>query len=264
MKTHIPVISTVIAITTLATAPAAVVDVSGDLADILDNVVGAGNSARLVGDTKTFWPATTSTTDIDLNGHEFNIDTGNGNAQRYMGVISGSGALRITGRWDATWTPDAAFGGSASNSPQSVFISQGRASLGKDAGVDAFAGPITVTVPTVGISAIIQLENDEQINNSSTIDATSSSGAFSFLLDGHSETIAGLSMNADHTVDTGIGGALTLGALTVGGTSYGAGTYDSGNSSFVTGSGSISVVPETSVTVLGVIGLLGLLRRRRG
>jgi len=55
-------------------------------------------------------------------------------------------------------------------------------------------------------------------------------------------TIAGLAINAGHTVDTGTGGVLTVTNLTVGGTVQPAGTYTAFNSSFVTGTGSV-VVP---------------------
>jgi lysophospholipase L1-like esterase len=222
----------------LANSHAAVVDIGGDLTQPLDTVVGAGNSARLVANTRTIWNGTDSTSDIDLNGHRFDIDTGGGNAQTYNGTISGPGSLRIAGRPDATWTPDARLGGPGSNTPGSVLIVQGRVTLNKTAGRDALAGAITVdTSQTVRM----QWQASDQIHDNSAINATPGSGAFVMELGGFSETLRGLAIKAGHVVDTGGGGVLTVTDLSVGGEVKGPGIYTLADG-FVAGSGSV-VVP---------------------
>lgn len=230
--------STAIAVLGLSSLHAAVVDISGDLIDRLDTVVGGGNSARLVANTKTMWYGTDSTSSVDLNGFEFNIDTGGGNAQSYNGTITGPGSLRLVGRPDASWTPDARLGGSGSNTPGSVLITRGRVTLNKTAGADALAGPITVNTSN---TVRIQWLASHQIHDNSTITSTAGSGAFVMEMGGFSDTISGLAIKAGHVVDTGSGGVLTVTNLTVAGVNKGPGIYTVADG-FVAGSGSV-VVP---------------------
>lgn len=234
-----------------STTVAEVTDLSGDLTEVLDSAVGAGNSGRLIANVKSYWQGNTSVSDIDLNGFQFHIDTGNGNGHRYNGAISGPGSLHLTGRFSASWSPDVGMGGPIANTPDSVTIGKGRVSLGKSAGVDALAGPIAVAVTNAGNTARILLEDDEQINDSSVIDSTSSNGSFHLELDGHSETITGLAINDGHTVDTGIDGMLTVTDLTVDGLPMGSGTYLAATHGFVTGTGSV-VVPGPPPTTVDV------------
>lgn len=225
------------ALLTASSASAAVTDIGGSLTEVMNTVVGAGNSGRLISTTTTHWQATTSSVDIDLNNNEFRIDTGGGNAQIYNGAITGSGTLRLTGRSDATWTPDIQLGGAADNSPGNVLITQGRVTLNKTAGIDALAGPITVNT---GATARIQLTQDHQIDDASTLTSTSSSGAFHLELGGHDETLAALDIKTGHWVETGSGGVLNVATLTVGGVAMPRGAYTAG-SGFVTGTGYIDV-----------------------
>ena len=206
---------------------------------VLDTIVGAGNSARLVGNTKTTWNSTTSSVNVDLNGYEFDIDTGNGNAQTYNGAITGPGTLRIVGAWNAGATTDARLGGTVANSPDSVLITQGLLRLNKTAGVNAVAGPITVN-STAANSARIQLQKSEQISDASTITSIDSSGAFTLELGGFTETISGLEIKTGHTVHTGTGGILKVTTLKVGGDIMPTAAYTA-SSAFVTGTGWIEV-----------------------
>ena len=184
---------------------------------------------------------TTSLADINLNGFQFTINTGGGNAQTYNGAITGPGTLRFQGRSDATWTPDMRVGGTGANSPGNVVIDYGRVQLHKTPGVDALAGPIAInTSQTVRI----QLLANDQINDASTIASASSSGAFHLMMGSFSDTIAGLTIKTGHTVEIEAGGVLTVTNLTVNGELMGPGTYTS-SAGFVTGGGSV-VVPGTT------------------
>jgi hypothetical protein len=213
-------------------------DISGTLANVLDSVVGEG-PARLIGDATTYWQVVTSVADVNLNGFQFTIDTGGGNAQIYNGSIFGPGTLRLRGRPDASWTPDMRLGGTVANSPDGVTLNYGRVQLNKTPGVDALAGPITVgSTGTVRI----QLLADDQINDSSSLDSTTSSGAFHLEMGGFSDTIGALTLKAGHTVDTGDGGVLTVSALMVDNVELTGGPYTNGtHPEFVTGTGSIVV-----------------------
>jgi lysophospholipase L1-like esterase len=214
-------------------------ELAGSLPAALDTIIGAGNSGLLVGNTTSYWAGTNSVSNVDLGGFEFHINTGGGNHQIYNGAMTGPGALRITGRYTADWNLDAWLGGTSANSPTSVILSEGRVTLNKTAGVDALAGVITIAAG--GSTKRIWLQNNHQINDASTIDSTASSGFFELMLNGFNETIAGLTLNAGHVVNTGTGGVLTVTSLTVNGELKGPGTYTS-SSGFVTGSGSV-VVP---------------------
>jgi hypothetical protein len=163
------------ALAATATAPAAVTDISGNLASTLDTVVGAGNSARLTANATAYYGGTTAASNVDLNNFQFTINNGGGNTQTYNGAITGPGTLRFQGRGDATWDPDMRLGGTVANSPSAVVMDYGRVQLNKTAGVDALAGSITVnTSQTVRI----QLLKSNQISDASTITSTTGSGSF--------------------------------------------------------------------------------------
>ncbi len=217
-------------------------DISGSLTMNLDAIVGAG-PARLIGDATTIWWGTTAVSSVDLNGHQFTINTGGGNPQSYNGAITGPGTLRMQGRDDASWYPDMLLGGTQANTPDGVTINKGRVVLNKTDGVDALAGPITVN-PGGGQTVIIQLLKGNQINDASTITSTGGAGRFSLVLGDFNETISGLTIKTGDTINTGsvTGGVLTVGALTVNGSVMPSGTYTASDSTFVTGIGSV-VVP---------------------
>ncbi len=213
------------------------VDISGLLTTELDTAVGAGNAARLVGNTQTHWGSTNSSADVALNGYQFTINTGGGNAQTYSGAFTGPGTLRFQGRGDATWEPDMRLGGTLANTPTGALLSYGRVQLNKPPGVDALAGAITVnTTQTVRL----QLLASNQINDASTLTSTTGGGVFHLDLGGFEETIGRLEMKAGDKVNTGIGGILKVTTLKVGGVELPKGSYTV-NSGFVTGSGYIDV-----------------------
>ena len=216
-------------------------DISGNLPQALDAIVGAG-PARLTANATTYWAGTTAAAGVNLNGFQFTIDNGNGNTQTYNGAITGPGTLRIVGKGDASSTEDIMLGGTLANSPTGVTLASGRCRLNKTAGVDALAGAITVNT---GGTVRIQLLKSNQINDASTITSTAGSGAFYLEMGGFSDTISGLAIKTGHTVATGSGGVLTVTNLTVGGAVMPPGTYTS-SSAFVTGTGSVVVPGATT------------------
>jgi hypothetical protein len=213
-------------------------DISGTLTRVLDQVVGEG-PARLIGDATTYWDVTTSVADINLNGYRFTIDTGGGNAQIYNGSIYGPGTLQLRGRTDASWSPDMQLGGTVANSPEGVTVSLGRVQLNKAPGVDALAGPITVG--STGTVRIQWLASD-QINDGSSLDSSTSGGAFHLELGGFSDTIGAMTLKAGHTVDTGEGGVLTVSSLMVDNVAMVGGPFTNAtHPEFVSGTGSVVI-----------------------
>lgn len=188
-------------------ASAGVTDLSGDLGTNLNDAVGAGNDARLVGDTTTFWHSVTASADIDLNGFTFTIDTGSGNKQTYNGAITGAGTLGFAGRPDGSWwaSDDIWLGGNSANTPGSVELLYGSVNLDKTAGVDALAGPITLGSSNASHTAVLAWNADHQINDASSI--TSGASTFELLMQGYSETLGSLAIDGRGYLDLGTGGS---------------------------------------------------------
>ncbi|MCX6873667.1 MAG: hypothetical protein NTW21_07645 [Verrucomicrobia bacterium] len=198
------------------TTHAAVIDISGTNINI-DTVVGAGNTGRLIGDTSTATSAFTSA--LDLNGYTLTLNGGNKN-----GAISGNGVVIVKGN----------IAGSTGNTYTGTTTVSGSVTLQKTAG-NALCGDISV-----GASASLNWSYANQISDLSnmTLSATAS-----LALAGKADTIAGLTLATGALVNTGAGGVLTANSLTVAGVVQPGGTYTSSNSAFVTGSGSVVVLP---------------------
>lgn len=223
-----------------ASASAAVVDINGDLALPLQTVVGAGNSARLVGPAKTIWNSTNNSINVDLNGFDFTIDTGSGNAHTYNGAMTGPGGLVFRGH-STLLNAGTRIGGTVANSPERVLVIYGEVLMNKTAGVDALAGTITVE-GAASTQARIKWEANHQINDSAIISSTTSGGVTTIAPGAFSDTIFELNLKASDKVDTTGGGVLTLYRLSVDGVTKGTGTYTSADG-FITGTGSVVVLP---------------------
>jgi hexosaminidase len=223
-------------------ASAAVIDISGNLEAALQLVVTAGNSARLTANTKVVWHATTNSVNVDLNGYQLEINTGDGNGHTYNGAITGPGTLRLVGNPTASeqWLTDITFGGSAANSPTGVTVVHGRVNLSKTAGVNALSGPISVESELAERVARIIWHANNQISDTSSITSTSSNGMLHLDLNGHEDTIGALTIKANHRINTGDSGVLKVSALTVGGVVKPRGAYTAADG-FVTGTGYIDV-----------------------
>lgn len=258
----------------IASASAAVIDISGDIN--IDSTVGGGNSGRMIGATSTFWNSGGFSVPVDTNGYTLGLDNGNGNNHTVTGTISGTGSIAVRSgpHWSGTWNVPYTIGGSDDNTYSgTTLIQKGSALLNKTVGVDALLG--SITVGSASESARLTWAANDQINDSATITVllpTVSGGAvpdaeLNYLdLAGFSESFDSLTLADGGTktqVRTGAGGVLTLNELTVNSVPMDPGTYTSSNSSFVFGSGSVVVIPEPTAAVLGSLGLLALLRRRR-
>jgi len=180
-------------------------DLNGDLTTNLNDAVGSGDSARLTGDTKTFWHNVNSAFDVDLNGFDFTIDTGGGNKQTYSGAFTGPGTLNLVGRADGSWweSLDIWLGGSAANTLDAVNLMRGSVNLNKTAGVDALSGAITLGTGNTSERAVLAWRADHQVNDASPI--TTGATPFELLMLGHSETFGTLAIDGRGYLDLGTG-----------------------------------------------------------
>lgn len=197
------ILTTIITFCIHTGAFAGVTEISGVLTQDLDDVIGAGNSGQLTADTRTHWSGTTTSSDIDLNGFELELNTGNGNTQTYSGAFTGPGSLKVVGRSDASWWEgsDVWLSGTDANTPTSVWVSQGSVNLNKPAGIDALAGSITVGGSAQ--RAILVWNADNQINDTSSI--TSEATPFELKMQGNSEVFGSLTLGSRGYVDFGTG-----------------------------------------------------------
>jgi len=226
------------ALAAATSAPAAVTDISGSLTQVLDTVVGTGNSGRLTANTQTMWYGTTSSSNVDLNGYELNLNNGGGNSQYYNGAITGPGTLRTQGNGGGTWVPDIQLGGTTSNTPTNVILDYGRITMNKTAGVDALAGTITASS---GNTKYLWWLKSNQISDTATINSVSgTSGVFTLKMNGFNERIGTLSIKTGNIVDTGAGGVLNVDHLIVDGVEKPKGAYTV-SAGYVIGSGYIDV-----------------------
>jgi len=214
-----------------ATTPAESGNPSGGVH--IDQVVGAGEIARLVGTTQTFWTEG-FTNSINLNGNTFYIDSGGNENRVANGAIFGTGVVvyRSTGP-----PPGRVVGGGTGNTYTGPTTVSGIVTLNKTAGEALCSGPITLDE---NWSLLVWAASD-QIHDASDLTLTTASAMLN--LAGFSDTIASLNLAAGTSVETGssTGGVLTVGSLTVNGTVMDPGTYTASNSTFVFGLGSVVV-----------------------
>ncbi|XAL99121.1 GDSL-type esterase/lipase family protein [Phycisphaeraceae bacterium D3-23] len=188
-----------------ALALADVADLRGSLDTHLNDATGDGNTARLIGDTTTLWHSVDSPVDVDLNGFEFTLNTGDGNKQTYTGTFTGPGTLRVVGRSDAAWWPSADIwlGGNTANTMTGVHLVRGSINLGKADGVDALAGPITLGSDDPDHRAVLAWRSDHQVNDNSSI--TTGASTFALHMLGHSDTFGALAIDGRGDLDLGEG-----------------------------------------------------------
>ena len=208
----------------------------------INNIVGTGNTGRLVGTTQTHWTSGGFSVSLNLNGNTLIVDSGGGNPCSANGAIFGNGAVNV-GAGGVGWIY---FGGSTGNTYTGTsLLSSGPIGLGKSSG-NSLCGTITVQGTMSGnfpgTGNLVWLASN-QISDDSDVSVVTSGGVLN--LAGFTDTINGLSLTAGSSVATGAGGVLTVKTLTVNGTVLPSGTYTS-SSPFVTGSGSIEVLPSGS------------------
>ena len=207
----------------------------------IDDIVGVGNTGRLVGTTQTHWTSGGFSVDLNLNGNTLIVDSGGGNPCSATGQIFGNGAVNV-GAGGVGWIY---FGGSTANTYTGTSVLN-NGPIGLATAGNSLCGTITVqgtmsdAFPDTG--NLVWLANN-QISDDSDVSVITSGGVLN--LNGYTDTIHNLSLVTGASVETGAGGVLTVSNLTVNGAVKSAGTYTS-SSSFVTGSGSIVVLPAGS------------------
>eukprot|EP00913_Durusdinium_trenchii_P010881 g10210.t1 len=179
-------------------------DISGDIKNV-NQQYGAGVSCRLVGDTSFGWRVGKFTGDLDLNGHNFTMETGGGNRTVFSGVISGKGNFTWNGGGNAQWqtTPSFLTGDRPNTFSGTLTILRGTLALNKPAGVSAVSGARLV-LGGGSNQAIIQLGASEQINDTCTVVLTGKHEGRIWTR-GHSETLGRLQVQSFGYIDLGDG-----------------------------------------------------------
>ena len=185
-------------------APAQGEDISGDLKNP-NQQFGVGVNFRLVGDASFGWRVGKFTGDLNLNGHNFTMDTGGGNRTVFSGVISGNGNFTWNGGGNAQWqtTPSFLTGEKPNTFTGTLTILRGTLSLSKPAGVSAFDGRRLV-LGGGSNQAIVQLGASEQINDSCTV-VIAGEHEGRIWTQGHSETLGRLEVQSFAYIDLGDG-----------------------------------------------------------
>ncbi|MEI7903060.1 MAG: hypothetical protein WCK89_22710 [bacterium] len=202
----------------------------------IDDVVGAGNSGRLIGVTQTHWTSGGFSVDLDLNGNTLKINSGGGNYINASGAISGNGVVSVEGGGNQPIHISGSTGNTYSNT--TVVTPYTAVSLEKSSG-HALCGGITVTGPNnppYTTSLIWTAPN--QIEDTSDVTLVSAGAVLD--LAGFSDTISNLYMVTGSYVQTGVGGVLKVAKLFLDDVEQGEVAYIAGDG-FVLGSGYIEV-----------------------
>ncbi|MCX6875756.1 MAG: hypothetical protein NTW21_18400 [Verrucomicrobia bacterium] len=202
---------------------------------LIDDTVGIGNTGRLVGLTRCWWGVALVSVDLNLNGNTLQLERGWNTPYTISSAIFGDGVVRIEDAPAVTIN-----GSTGSTYTGTTVVSYSVASLAKSAG-NALCGEISVIN---GGSALVWTRSD-QISDLSNV--TLATTGTKLNLAGFSDTIAGLTLAAGTSVETGTDGVLTTGSLTVDGTLKDPGTYTVADG-FVTGTGRVVVGGGTSST----------------
>ncbi len=182
----------------LAACPLRAAEVSGEHVDP-NKDFGKDASYKLAGDTTFGWLSGVQAGDFELSGHALVVDTGGGNRTVWSGSLSGTGSCE----WRGGGVPQVApsiLGGDKPNTFTGVFkLVRGVLDLDKPAGVDAIPGDLILGAAD---SAVVRLAKSNQINDRCRV-TLSGPGINGLDLQGHSETIASLTVNSQAVIDMG-------------------------------------------------------------
>ncbi len=220
-------------------APAALVDVSGEITNP-NATIGAGNTANLVGNTTFGWQTGTTAIPAILNGYTFTLDSGNGNAFNYAGDISGPGdvVFRMAPEGSHLANNAMVLSGATSNAYTGTsLIAKGHVSMQKPG---AIALPGNVIVGGQGSNDRLSWGANNQVADSADI-ALLSNFTATLDLNGYSDTVNVLSLAGNGVLNLG-GGSLTASAVNYSGAWLGAGTYQQGDFAFIQGLGTLEVL----------------------
>ena len=200
--TRIPVVITVLC--TCVAVNAFGEDISGEVKKPNEQY-GSDVRFRLTGDTTFGWQVGKFAGDLNLNGHNFTMETGGGNKTVFSGVVSGKGNFIWNGGGNGQWqtTPSFLTGEKPNTFSGTLTVLRGALSLSKPAGVRAFDGERLV-LGGGSNQAIVQLGASEQINDScSVLIAGKHEGRIR--TQGHNETLGPLIVQSFGYIDLGDG-----------------------------------------------------------
>jgi hexosaminidase len=166
--------------------------------------IGEGNVAVLMGDATFAHPLNNCAIPVINKGFTLTLSSGGGNPSSYSGPITGTGQVEIhVGARDGRFR-DAAMvlKGKAPNTIKGTWlVKAGHLVLAKEAGVQALGG--TIIVGGQGDNDCLVWKNSDQVEDSASIQLLSSArGGASLNLNGFSETIGSLTMDAQTRVLT--------------------------------------------------------------
>ena len=205
--------------------------------------IPAGDYGNLTGAGKYGWQTGTCAKDLETNGFAFTLDSGNGNALNYSGVISGAGDVhfRMAPYWSGLANNPLILSGTQANTYTGTsYVQYGRVQMQRSDGVLSLPG--NVVVGGQGDNDRLRWGAGNQVGDASVV--TLLGGHVATLdLNGYSDQIGSLSLPSTGVIDTGSGGLLTTGTLIYSGTPLAPGTYNS-SEPFILGSGQVVVLSE--------------------
>lgn len=160
---------------------------------------------RLVGKTTFGWKLGQLTGDLDLNGHDFTMETGGGNRTVFSGAISGTGSFRWNGGGNAQWqtVPSFLTGKEPNSFTGTLTVLRGTLALAKPAGISAFAGN-RLLLGGGGNQAIIRLDASEQLSDTCQVQIVGKHEG-RIWTQGNSETMGTLVLKSFGYIDLGDG-----------------------------------------------------------
>ncbi|MDA1014137.1 MAG: GDSL-type esterase/lipase family protein [Planctomycetota bacterium] len=164
---------------------------------------GSGVNIKLVGDTTFGWKLGKFTGDLDLNGHEFTMETGGGNVTAFSGAITGKGHFRWNGGGNTQWqmVPSFLTGKKPNTFTGTLTVLRGTLALAKPRGVSAFSGEQLVLGGGTN-QAILRLDASHQLGDSCRVLMTGKHEA-RILTQAHSESLGALELKTFGYIDLG-------------------------------------------------------------
>lgn len=223
-----------------------------------NNEIGFGIGANMTNDTTFGWQTYDCAIPVRNNGYTFTIDSGNGNNLNYSGWVTGTGDVELyMGPWNdpPIWTthnPLRLSGEEPNTAGGTWHVKKGRVQLEKPDGIIAIGGD--AIVGGQGGNDCFYWKADEQIIDTAHVTVLNSSHGGAYLnLNGHTETIAELTMETNTVIQTdgadGSNGVLHVGILTVNGIQKEPGTYTE-NEPWIEGIGNVVVIPEPAAALI--------------
>lgn len=225
-----------------STAWAGAYNFSGEIVNP-NATIPVGDYGNLTGAGKYGWQTGTCAKDLETNGFTFTLDSGNGNALNYSGVISGAGDVhfRMAPYWSGLANNPLILSGTRANTYAGTsYIEYGRVQMQRSDGMLSLPG--NVVVGGQGDNDRLRWGSSNQVGDASVVTLLGSHVA-TLDLNGFSDRIGSLSLPSNGVVDTGSGGVLTTGTLVYSGSPLAPGTYTS-SLPFILGSGQVVVLSE--------------------